>query len=199
MRNSLFEEFDDTTRSPDKTSLPCRLLIRQARVHDAGAIGRISADREGGDVPSHAAAFRRAIEEDAFGRTSIVLVAEMEDDIIGFGKVRYLSGEYGTGEGKSPEGWYLIGVVVDPRFRRRGVGFRLTAERVRWIAERSDLAYYFSNARNRVSIALHERFGFVEVARGPEFAGVSFAGGEGILFRVDLTGDIVSVGGTIPK
>ncbi len=46
--------------------------------------------------------------------------------------------------------------------------------------------FYFSNARNRVSIALHRRFGFTEVARGAEFAGVSFAGGEGILFQVDL-------------
>ncbi|MCK4511080.1 GNAT family N-acetyltransferase, partial [bacterium] len=52
--------------------------------------------------------------------------------------------------------------------------------------ERSRFAYYFSNARNRVSTALHERFGFVEVARGSELAGVSFVGGEGILFQLDL-------------
>ena len=38
-----------------------------------------------------------------------------------------------------------------------------------------------------MSIVLHRRFDFVEVVRGSEFAGVSFVGGEGVLFRADIT------------
>jgi len=181
-----FEEFDESARGRDESTLSGQLRIRQARMDDVGALGRVSADREGGDALTHGAVFKRALEDDGSGRTSLILVAEVEDDIVGFGKVRYLTEEHGADASGSPEGWYLTGVVVDPGFRRRGVGFKLTAERLQWIAERSRFAYYFSNARNRVSTALHERFGFIEAARGPEFAGVSFVGGEGILFQLDL-------------
>ena len=183
----LFEKFNEVPRESDQSSLPGPLTIRPARMQDVGVLGRISADREGGDAPAHCAVFKRAIEGDGIGRTSLVLVAAVEDDIIGFGKVRHLSETRSDNGSASPEGWYLTGVVVDPRFRRRGVGSRLTEARLQWISERGRFAYCFSNARNSVSIALHERLGFVEVARGSEFAGVSFAGGEGILFRADLT------------
>lgn len=183
----LFAKFDEVPRELDEPRLPGPLTLRPARTQDVDALGRISADREGGDAPTHSAVFRRAIEGDGAGRTSLTLVAEAEDDIIGFGKVRYLSGARVDDRSGSPEGWYLTGVVVDPRFRRRGVGSRLTEARLQWISERGRFAYCFSNARNSVSIMLHRRFGFVEVARGSEFAGVSFVGGEGVLFRADLT------------
>ena len=183
---SLFEQFVESGNTPDSSCLLGQLVVRPARMQDVEALGRISADREGGDAQAHSAAFRRSLEDGGAGHRRLTLVAELERDVIGFGKVRYLSEEHGAGVGASPEGWYLTGVVVDPRFRRRGVGCRLTGERLRWIAERSDAAYYFANARNRVSIALHESFGFTEIGRGAEFAGVSFVGGEGVLFEVDL-------------
>jgi ribosomal protein S18 acetylase RimI-like enzyme len=183
----LFERFNEAPRELGEPGLPGSLTIRPAGMQDVDALGRISANREGGDALTHSAAFMRAIEDDGTGRTSLTLVAEMEDDIIGFGKVRHLSGAHADDGSASPEGWYLTGVVVDPRFRRRGVGSRLTEVRLQWISGRSHLAYCFSNAGNSVSIMLHRRFGFVEVARGSEFAGVSFVGGEGVLFRADLT------------
>ena len=184
----LFEKFNEAPRELDESGLLGPVTIRPARMQDVGVLGRISADREGGDVPAHCAAFKRAIEGDGIGRTSLVLVAAVDDDVIGFGKVRHLSEARADDGSASPEGWYLTGVVVDPRFRRRGVGSRLTEARLQWVSERGRFAYCFSNARNSVSIMLHRRFGFVEVARGSEFAGVSFVGGEGILFRADLTG-----------
>ncbi len=183
----LFEEFDEADRVPGAPGLPGRLMIRPARMQDVNALGCISAEREGGDAQTHSAAFKRVIEDDRIGHSPLVLVAEMGGDIMGFGKVRRLTGEPGADAGALPEGWYLTGVVVDPRFRRRGVGSKLTAERLRWIAERSPSAYYFTNVQNRVSIALHKRFGFFEVARGTGFADVLFVGGEGILFQADLT------------
>ena len=184
----LFEEFSEIPRELDGSSLPGPLRIRRARMQDVDALGSVSVDREGGDTPAHSAVFRRALESDGIGRTLLVLVAEVEDSVIGFGKVRHLSEVRADNGSASPEGWYLTGLVVNPRFRRQGVGSRLTEARLQWISERGRSAYCFSNARNSVSIVFHERFGFVEIARGTEFAGVRFVGGEGVLFRADLTG-----------
>jgi len=182
----MFEEFDESGKHPDSSDLLGVLVVRQASLEDADEIGRISAAREGEDPEEHRAAVRRSLEDSRGDRSRLVLVATLGDRIIGFGKARHLKSEEGGSGRETPDGWYLTGVVVDSEHRRRGVGARLTMERLSWIADRDDAAYYFANARNRVSIALHEGFGFVEVARGSEFAGVSFTGGEGVLFKTEL-------------
>jgi ribosomal protein S18 acetylase RimI-like enzyme len=184
----LFEEFDDAPPRSGASRPPLEVIIRPARLSDAEAVGRISADRNGTDPATEVAAVERALVDDAMGRRRILLVAELAGSVVGFAKARYRAGETSAGEGGLPGGWYLTGVVVEPRFRRRGVGAKLTAARMRWVAERGPAAYYFANARNRVSIALHESFGFVEVARAAAFGGVSFVGGEGILFKAELGG-----------
>jgi ribosomal protein S18 acetylase RimI-like enzyme len=184
----LFEEFENAPRDSDASSLALDVTIRPARVSDAGAVGRISADREGSDPTVEIAAVERALTDDRMGRNRVLLVAEVDGSVVGFAKARYRGGEAVLGEDGLPDGWYLTGVVVDPRFRRRGVGARLTFARMQWIAERGTAAYYFANAKNRVSIALHQGFGFVEIARAPAFGSVSFAGGEGILFKAELGG-----------
>ena len=182
----LFEEFDDSPGAHGSEGLSGELRVRPATIGDIDAVGRISAEREGGVVREHIEGFRRELEVGRTLQTAMVFVAELDGQVIGYGRTGYLDKEHGGAAGKSPVGWYLTGLVVDPRFRRHGVGARLTANRLAWISERSGLAYYFANARNRVSIALHERFGFTETARGPELCGQSFLGGEGILFEVDL-------------
>jgi hypothetical protein len=62
----------------------------------------------------------------------------------------------------------------------------LTPQRLAWIGDRADAAYYFANARNVTSIDLHGKLGFIEVTRDFTFPGASFEDGAGILFRVDL-------------
>jgi len=57
---------------------------------------------------------------------------------------------------------------------------------MKWIAHRAIRAYYFVNARNLVSIEVHESFGFVEIARRFTFPGATFVGGEAILFQAEL-------------
>ena len=58
-----------------------------------------------------------------------------------------------------PEGWYLVGVIVSPQYRRRGVATELIRQRLLLISYMADEAYYFANALNLVTIELHERFG----------------------------------------
>ncbi len=191
----LFAEFNDESRGPGASDRRDSLKIRPARMEDVAVLGLISADREGGDPPTHAAGFGRAIASVDFGRTSLILVAEVGTEIVAFAKTRYRSEQHEADAGPTPAGWYLTGMVVESAHRRLGIGSQLTAVRLLWICRRSSIAYYFANARNQVSIVLHQRFGFTEVARGPKLAGASFTGGEGILFRVDLTELAAHAGG----
>jgi hypothetical protein len=66
------------------------------------------------------------------------------------------------------------------------VGAALTDARLEWISGRATEAWYFSNACNAASIRLHARFAFREVTREFTLPGVTFEGGEGILFRAGL-------------
>jgi ribosomal protein S18 acetylase RimI-like enzyme len=182
--STLFEKFDDAPRDLRSSGPASEVSIRPACMSDARAIGRISAEREGKDSEEVIAAVERALASDSIGQGDVVLVAEVDGFVVGFAKAQYREEE---SEGL-PEGWYLTGIVVDPRFRRRGFGAKLTAARMRWIGDRGTAAYYFANAMNRVSIALHEEFGFVEVVRDSSFGGVSFVGGEGILFKAAVGG-----------
>jgi ribosomal protein S18 acetylase RimI-like enzyme len=88
----------------------------------------------------------------------------------------------------APTGYYLGGVVVATRARRSGLGSRLTEARLAWIAERASSAWYFTNARNRASLCLHERLGFHEETREFAIPGVEFAGGVGVLGHLALNG-----------
>jgi aminoglycoside 6'-N-acetyltransferase I len=112
----------------------------------------------------------------------LVLEAVIGDEVVGRAKTHH----FDTDSGAAPAGHYLGGVSVLPEFRRRGIGHALTSARLDWIRERAPEAWFFTNARNDASIALHATFGFVEVARASEFHGVTFDGGEGILFRTSL-------------
>jgi ribosomal protein S18 acetylase RimI-like enzyme len=105
-------------------------------------------------------------------------VAQAGDAIVGYGRLRlHRAPRF------KPSGYYLGGVVVDPAWRRHGIGTTLTGCRVEaaWAAG-AEIVYYFANARNEASIAMHRGFGFEELQRPYEFPGVRFEGGVGVLF-----------------
>jgi ribosomal protein S18 acetylase RimI-like enzyme len=107
--------------------------------------------------------------------------------VAGFGRIRFLRPALeDAAPHPAPDGWYLAGLIVAPERRRQGIGAALTRERLAWIAERADEAFYFASASNRASIALHRRFGFVEVTRTFSVPGVRFERGDGVLFRLSL-------------
>jgi ribosomal protein S18 acetylase RimI-like enzyme len=163
------------------------LIIRPPRAGDYETLGRIAADRDGGDPAAHASALERFPHDAGEGR-SLLLVAEREGATVGFGKCRYIEPPPDAPPDHGPEGWYLAGLIVGERHRRRGIGRRLTKARLDWIAARAEYAYYFANARNAASIALHAEFGFREISRRFTLPGARFEGGKGILFRARLAG-----------
>ena len=86
--------------------------------------------------------------------------AEAPGAVVAYGRVVRFEPEPATPD-PAPRGWYLLGLVVDQAWRRRGIGEALTAARMTWVAGRADRIYYFTAHENRVSQELHRRLGFV--------------------------------------
>ena len=161
------------TRSPyepEKHGTPIPVSVRAAVPGDARAIAPIDVEREGQTVDELAARIQRALEhlrEPDSRRYSCV--AEVEGRIVGYGKCRYMTFSEEEGADPSiPDGWYLTGVEVLRRHRRRGIGRALTVHRLQWLGARTDVVYYFTGERNYVSQDLHRDLGFEDLARGIE-------------------------------
>lgn len=133
---------------------------------------------------SDAAKWNESLSDDIQSPERQLVLAECSGEVIGYGRVRFFEPESDAPADTAPRGHYLIGLFVRPDHRRAGVATALTQARLDWIAERRKEAWYFANARNTVSIKLHEQFGFEEVTPDFSFPGVRFDGGEGILFRL---------------
>ena len=157
------------------------LRLRPAVAADLPRLAPIEAERESIAAERALAGLERLLILANAGR-ALLLMAEFAEGAIGFGKASYFTPPAGSPPNVAPEGWYLSGVVVVLRFRRRGVGAALTAARLQWIAARGPRAYYFANTRNRVSIELHRAFGFVELTRDFVHPHATFKGGAGALF-----------------
>lgn len=130
--------------------------------------------------------WRRELETDLGMSDRRLLVAEAAGAIIGYGRARLFMPASDAPADTAPRGYYLTGMYVSPDHRRLGAGTALVRSRLDWISERDADAWYFANARNVGSIELHRRFGFEEVTRAFSFPGLTFDGGEGILFRARL-------------
>lgn len=152
-------------------------LIRPARLDDIRECLAL-ATRAGAAAPTCLAA-------DVQDPDRQLLVAECGGRVAGYGRAMRFRPAAGAPADSAPAGYYLVGLVVDADLRRRGLGSALTRRRLAWIKERAGEAWYFANAGNAVSIALHARFGFSEVTRAFSFPDVTFDG-DGILFRAEL-------------
>lgn len=159
------------------------VVVRDLEPRDVEPCAVILAEREGWTYERSYEAVSRWLA--VTGERSLLLAAEHDGVLHGYGRAGYVDV---TAEADDvPVGWYLTGVVVAPSARRRGLGALLTRERLRRLARVTDEAWYFASVDNRVTIALHEAYGFRLHMRDFRFPGVTFAGG-GALFRCDLTG-----------
>jgi ribosomal protein S18 acetylase RimI-like enzyme len=155
-------------------------IVRETADGDVESCLRILMAREAGNPNQRRARLRQCIESDVDG----FLVAEVDGKVAGFGRVQLLTPPPEAPRNVAPLGWYLIGVMVDSRWRRRGLGDALTVARLDWVRQRANEVRYFANARNQASIDLHSKYGFVEVTRDFTDPGVTFdeGMGTGILF-----------------
>lgn len=165
---------------PDAAGVPLEgVVFRSARPADAGRIAEISAERSGGDATKITPRIVDELERIAAGRlqrlTCVAVVRHAKDDpagsVVAYGRCAFLDWQERDGEAP-PVGWYLTGVVVETTYRRRGIGRKITAHRLDWLAERTHEAYYWVDEANQASIALHEALGFEELARGLRISAV---------------------------
>ena len=159
------------------------LVIRLTTAADLPQVARIIAEREGGDAEIYLDRLARDLGQVVELPTKSLWVATVGPRVVAQARAGLFTAPEDSPPDIAPPGWYLLGLIVDPAFRRRGVGEALTRVRLEWIAQRSSRAYYFAAAINRATIDLHAKLGFVEVTRDFSFPGVSFTGGTGVLFE----------------
>ncbi len=159
------------------------LEIRAARIGDCPEIAAIERDGGGADEP----ASRARCESQCDDPRVILAVAVADSQVVGFGRAVSWERPPDPPSNAAPTGWYLLGLIVQADWRRRGVGLALTGFRLDGIAGRASEAFYFANLRNRASLDLHERLGFTELTTDFWFPGASFEGGLGVLGRIDLS------------
>jgi ribosomal protein S18 acetylase RimI-like enzyme len=151
-------------------------------IEQSVALACQAASERGADI------WRDALSKDREHPQRLLLVADLSGEVVGYGRARLFHPPPDAPADTAPAGYYLAGVFVHPDWRRLGIGAALIEARLRWIAERADEAWFFANARNIASIESHRRLGFEEITRHFSFLSLTFAGGEGILFRCSRLG-----------
>ena len=180
MSHPLFAEYSPRPPESSRQERARDFTARPGGMADVAAIAMLSAERSGRAIAPIVESVDRQMRED-LERNDLTLVAEVGNKIVGFGRARWVSAA-----DNRPPGWYLLGVIVGPGYRRRGIAAELVRQRLAWIAGRSHEAHYFVNSLNLASIDLHRAFGFVEIQRPFCFPSVEFSGGGvGVLFRTD--------------
>jgi ribosomal protein S18 acetylase RimI-like enzyme len=180
----LFAEYFPRSTGWQREPLPENLLITQATERDVEGIARLVMDRQGIANQDATKRVERWLLADA--DKSLFLIARLKDAVAAYARAAFIPRPMDSDFAHVPEGWYLTGVVVADDFRRRGIASELTRRRLDWIAQRAPEAFYFASARNRASIDLHQRHGFMELQHNFRFPGVQFTGGVGILFRAAI-------------
>lgn len=151
---------------------------------DLDAMVALAVVHRGADPVARRDAFaRRLAEADGSPGAPVVRVARVQGVVVGYGiasRIDPPEGDY------VPAGWYLVGGLVHPAWRRRGIGAALVDARLAALGDRTDTVRAFTAVVNEASQALLCARGFGVEADDPRVPGVTFTGGRGVLLRRDL-------------
>lgn len=168
--------FADYLPSPAEREAAATVSLAEAAESDIEELAKLQVGVRGGTAPEWAGRIRKTMRS----ALNVVVVARVGTEIAGYGNVMYLARHPADG---APQGYYLMGVSVAPRWRRRGIGDALSRRRMAWVWERAPEVWCFVSAANQASVDLHLALGFAEVRRAPALQGVAFDCGEGVLLR----------------
>jgi ribosomal protein S18 acetylase RimI-like enzyme len=165
--------------------MPRDWAVRPAERRDIEACVELALRAAAGEGSSATSDFwQGALTRDVDDADRQLVVGSIADEIVGYARAHLFQPEPPSAPDVAPNGYYLIGLYVRPDCRRAGLGAALTTARLQWIGGRAAEAWFFTDARNSVSIRLHERLGFEEVTRRFTFPGLSARGN--VLFRARL-------------
>ena len=107
--------------------------------------------------------WRARLARDVAEQGRALIVARSDGEVLGYVRVGLVApGPDDT----APEGWYLTGLVVAVRWRRRGVGEALVEAACAHAALHADVVWSTYDSENLTSAALHAARGFRVVRRG---------------------------------
>lgn len=161
---------------PPERPEPVDAVLEQAGIADVDRLAAVQAGVRGGPVEQWSGRIAQALD----GERSVVVLARVGAEIAAYANAAYLPAHPEDG---APGGYYLTGVTVARRWRRRGLGGLLTRWRMDWVWEREQSVWCFVSSQNRASLDLHRRLGFEVVRSGRSLQGVAFDSGEGILLN----------------
>ena len=164
---------------PSERPGPVDAVLEQAGVEDIGRLAAVQAGVRGGPAEQWSGRIARALGGE-HGEHRVVVLARVGAEVAAYANAAYLAGHPEDG---APGGYYLTGVTVAQRWRRRGLGGLLTRWRMDWVWEREQSVWCFVSSQNRASLDLHRRLGFEVVRSARSLQGVSFDSGEGILLN----------------
>ena len=172
----------DSTRRPSESAIS----IREGLEGDLSACAALIVTRTGGPVEERRERLLGDLEAPDRYVTVACAGAGPDAEVVGYGGVirHELTAEHPPGT--APSGYYLIGLIVAPAWRRHGIGELLTLDRMRWTAERAHTIWYFANVANGATLDLHQRLGFQEVTRDFTFPRAPLTPGNGVLLKAPL-------------
>lgn len=176
-----FEDF-----KPEKEKhlpLPEKFRIRESVLADAEALAHVRLEREGREYGFLLEDVKKVINESLTVETTLMFTALDGNVPIGYSIMRYFIPAEDAPANTAPEGWYLLGIAILEKYRRRGIGSELISVRLRSIPEAFDTAYYFTNPKNLVSMALHNAFGFERIEEDIVFPNRKFTT---VYYKTDL-------------
>ena len=169
---------------PDVARQTVDVHVRPGELRDLDACAELIVSRTHGS----AAERRERLVADLADPDKYIAVAVVGDEVVGYGGVIHHELKPDDPPTTAPTGYYLIGLIVSPAWRRHGIGELLTRDRLRWTAERADAVYYFANQANAAILDLNKSFGFTEVTRDFIFPGAPLKPGTCVLLRAGLNG-----------
>lgn len=179
-----YVDYEPTPKDrPSKAALAVRLADGPT---DLAVCARLSAQYNEEDPRT---ALVNAQNHLAQPRNALYVATDPQGTVVGYARVTWVGPSVKVGSNVAPPGYYLGGMVVSEDYRRRGVGNRLTTERLKFVAERANDAWYLVNSNNPASIDLHVAHGFHETTRNFTFPGVVIDGPDGILCHKPLNAD----------
>ncbi|MCO4795033.1 MAG: GNAT family N-acetyltransferase [Bacteriovoracaceae bacterium] len=160
---------------------------RRARASDAPGIARVKTERDGGVFETNQRVVKNELEELEKHEDSALFVALMENQIVGYARLVYFDSKLSQTKHLSPDGWYFLGLIIDEKHRRMGIGTHLSEHRLEWLKNKgAKEVFSFVNTKNKASLDLHEVLEFEIVEEGPGFLNVDFDDSTGFLFKKTL-------------
>src|SRR5689334_21707871 len=115
--------------SPGARRKRAEFIIRPGAERDVEACVRLVVALGAGEDATWRQTLTRTVRD---GKRRALFVAEADGQLAGYGRVVCIDADPQV-KGAAPAGWYLLGLVVDRAWRRRGIGEALTRARMAWV------------------------------------------------------------------